>query len=65
LPKTYIEQRQDKTYKAIQNQQIIATGDTQREAIDGARKKKPNDVVLAERVRDTDAGGRDQWRRVY
>jgi hypothetical protein len=61
----YVEQQKDGTYKATQNRQIIAEGDTQRKTIDRARRVEPDDPVLAERVRDTNVGGRDQWRRVY
>jgi len=53
------------TYVATQNHHTIATGDTQAEAGSRAHKKKPDDPILAERVRDTDVGGRDKWRRFY
>jgi len=61
----YVEQQQDGTYKAIQNHRVVAEGETQRQTIDRARRKNPDDPVLAERVRDTNVGGRDHWRRVY
>lgn len=61
----YVEREDDGTYEATQNKRVIASGNTQREAIDRARRAKPDDPVLAERVRDTSAGGRDKWRRVY
>ena len=61
----YVEREDDGTYEATQNKRVIATGDTQRAAIDRARRAKPDDPVLAERVRDTSVGGRDKWRRVY
>jgi hypothetical protein len=61
----YVEQQQDGSYQATQNRRVIAEGDTQRQAIDRARRKNPDDPVLAERVRDTNVGGRDHWRRVY
>jgi hypothetical protein len=61
----YVEREKDGTYTATQNHRTVATGDTQRETIDRARRVEPDDPVLAERVRDTDVGGRDKWRRVY
>lgn len=61
----YVEQENDGTYAATQRGEVIATGDTQRQAIDRARKVSPDDPVLAERVRDTEVGGRDKWRRAY
>jgi hypothetical protein len=61
----YVEQEGDGSYAARQNKRIIATGQTQREAIDRARRAEPDDPVLAERVRDTKVGGRDKWRRAY
>jgi len=60
----YVEQH-DGTFVATQNKRVIATGDTQRQTIDRARRVEPDDPVLAERVRDTEVGGRDKWRRVY
>jgi hypothetical protein len=61
----FVEREDDGKYTATQNHRAIATGDTQRQTIDRARRVKPDDPVLAERVRDTDVGGRDKWRRVY
>lgn len=61
----YVEQQNDGTYKATQNHRIVAEGQTQRQTIDRARRAEPDDPVLAERVRDTNVGGRDKWRRVY
>lgn len=61
----YVELEEDGKYVATQNKRVIAEGDTQRQTIDRARRSKPDDPVLAERVRDTRVGGRDKWRRVY
>ncbi len=36
---------------------------TQAEAIERARELNPNKVPLVERVRNTDEGGRDKWRK--
>jgi hypothetical protein len=61
----YVEREEDRTYVATQNKRVIASGDTQAQAVARARRKKPDDPVLAERVRDTKRGSRDKWRRVY
>jgi Uncharacterized protein conserved in bacteria (DUF2188) len=37
--------------------------DTQAEAIDRAREIDPNATIEVERVRNTNRGGRDKWRR--
>ncbi len=37
--------------------------DTQAEAIERAREMDPNATIEVERVRDTNRGGRDQWRK--
>ncbi|HKV77684.1 MAG TPA: DUF5678 domain-containing protein [Candidatus Sulfotelmatobacter sp.] len=61
----YVEREEDGTYVATQNNRVIASGDTQAQAVARARRKEPDDPVLAERVRDTKRGSRDKWRRVY
>jgi hypothetical protein len=61
----YVEREEDGTYVATQNKRVIASGDTQAQAVARARRKEPDDPVLAERVRDTKRGSRDKWRRVY
>jgi hypothetical protein len=61
----FVERKKDGTYVATQNKRTIASGDTQAEAGAKAHAKKPDDPILAERVRDTDVGGRDKWRRFY
>jgi hypothetical protein len=55
----FVEQQDDGTYEATQNRRVIARGDTQRQTVDRARRVKPDDPVLAERVRNTEVGGRD------
>jgi hypothetical protein len=37
--------------------------DTQAEAIDRAREIDPNATIEVERVRNTNTGGRDKWRK--
>jgi len=60
----YVEQEGD-GYVAFQNKQPIARGSTQKETAERAHRLRPNDPILAERVRDTDKGHRDKWRRLY
>jgi hypothetical protein len=64
-PRLLIEQQEDGTYAADYDHKVIATGSTQRLAIDRGRKIEPDAIALAERVRDTEGGKRDKWRRVY
>lgn len=64
----FIERKDDGTYRAIQNKRTIATGDTQADTIDEARssRTRPDESpMFAERVRHTDEGKPDKWRRVY
>jgi len=61
----FIERKKDGSYVALQNGRAIAHGETQAEAGSRAHVKKPHDPILAERIRDTDVGGRDKWRRLY
>ena len=61
----FVEQKDDGTYRAIQNKKTISTGSTQAEAAERAHAKKPDDPILAERVRNTKAGSPDKWRRLY
>ncbi len=61
----YIEQTTDGRY-AIRGRGSSRASDvldTQREAIDRARELNPNDHPDVERVRDTDRGVRDKWRK--
>jgi hypothetical protein len=61
----FVEREDDGTYRAIQNKKTIATGATQEETALKAHKLKPNDPILAERVRKTPEGSPDKWRRMY
>jgi len=64
----FVERKDDRTYRALQNKRTIATGETQAETIDEARdnRTKPDESpMFAERVRNTEEGRRDKWRRVY
>lgn len=61
----FVEREGDGTYVASQNKRAIARGATQEEAAARAHRKRPDDLVLAERVRDTKRGSRDKWRGIY
>jgi hypothetical protein len=61
----FVERKPNGKYAAIQNKHVIATGSTQAEAGPRAHPAKPEDPVLAERVRNTSGGSRDKWRRMY
>lgn len=61
----YVEQTADHRYavRAKGSDRASEVLDTQREAIERARELNPNDHPDVERVRDTDRGGRDKWRK--
>jgi len=61
----FLERKKDGTYAATQNGRTIATGKTQAQAGSRAHERRPNDPILAERVRNTDIGTPDKWRRLY
>jgi len=62
---SFLERKKDGTYAATQNGHTIATGKTQAQAGSRAYERRPNDPILAGRVRHTDVGTRDKWRRLY
>jgi hypothetical protein len=61
----YIEQREDGKYKVMRPnaERATAVADTQKEAIEIARQMNPGKSPDVERVRHTDKGKPDQWRR--
>jgi hypothetical protein len=61
----FIEQRQQGDYAIRRPGSERASGvePTQSEAIDRAKEIAPNASILVERVRDTNRGGRDKWRK--
>jgi uncharacterized protein YdaT len=61
----FVEQTDDHRYavRARGSQHASGIFDTQREAIDQANKLNPDDHPDVERVRNTEVGGRDKWRR--
>ncbi|WP_025038441.1 DUF2188 domain-containing protein [Bradyrhizobium sp. DOA9] len=67
MPKNefFIEQRADGRYNVLRPNadRASAAADTQREAIDRAKKMDPDATIHVERVRDI-GPGRDKWRKL-
>jgi hypothetical protein len=64
--KLFIERRPEEGDYAIRRPNAERISDheaTQAEAIDRAREIDPNAAILVERVRNTDRGHPDKWRR--
>jgi hypothetical protein len=64
--KLFVERREEQGDYAIRRggaARISDHADTQAEAIARARQIDPTAAILVERVRDTDVGGRDKWRK--
>jgi Uncharacterized protein conserved in bacteria (DUF2188) len=61
----YIEQREEGDYAVRKpgSERASAILPTQAKAIKQARKMNPDAAVHVERVRDTNVGGRDKWRK--
>ena len=65
LKDTIITRKPDGSYKATHNGRTIGTGDTQNEAAWNGQDARPNAPVVAQRVRDTEEGYPDEFRRIY
>jgi hypothetical protein len=61
----FVEQRPqgDFAVRRANSQRASVIADTQAKAIAGARKLEPNATVLVERVRHTNVGKPDRWRK--
>jgi hypothetical protein len=61
----YIERRPEGDYAIRRPGSARASGleDTQAEAIETAREIEPGAAIHVERVRNTNRGGRDKWRK--
>lgn len=62
----FVERREDEGDYAIRRPNADRISDhasTQAEAIERARQIDPNASILVERVRNTDRGVRDKWRK--
>jgi antitoxin HicB len=64
-PQFYVERRSDGSYSATRSDASRATAiePTQAGAIERARSIDPNAPIQVERVRNTNTGARDQWRK--
>lgn len=62
----YIERREDGEYAVRKpgSERASAILPTQDEAIKRARRMHPDAAIHVERVRDTNVGGRDKWRKL-
>ena len=60
---TQVERKDDGSYRALRNGRTVAAGDTQKSTAEKVEKLYPNDTIEVERVRDTNVGTRDHWRR--
>jgi len=62
----YIERREQGDYavRIPGSERASAVRRTQAEAIERARQMHPDASVHVERVRDTNVGGRDKWRKL-
>ncbi|MBL6612398.1 MAG: DUF2188 domain-containing protein [Alphaproteobacteria bacterium] len=61
----YIEQRDQGDFAVRRGgaDRASAVEETQKEAIERARALNPNATILVERVRNTNVGRRDKWRK--
>jgi hypothetical protein len=61
----FVERREEGDYAIRRGGSKRASGvePTQSEAIERAAEIDPNAAILVERVRDTDRGSRDKWRK--
>ena len=62
----FIERREQGDYAIRKpgSERASAILPTQSEAIERAREMAPDAAIHVERVRDTNVGGRDKWRKV-
>ncbi len=61
----FVERRPQGDYavRKPNSERASAVAPTQKEAIERARELNPETPPLVERVRNTETGGRDQWRK--
>lgn len=60
---TQVERKDDGSYRALRNGRTVATGATQQSTAEKVKDQFPNDTIEVERVRNTEYGIRDHWRR--
>lgn len=66
MSRFFIERREKERDYAIRkpgSDRASGVESTQAEAIERAREMDPNATIEVERVRDTNRGGRDKWRK--
>jgi hypothetical protein len=63
--KLFIERRDEGDYavRRPDSERASATESTKAEAIERAREIDPDATIQVERVRNTEKGGRDKWRK--
>ena len=63
--KIYVEQREEGDYavRRAGSERASAVAPTQKKAIEIAKELEPDVTPHIERVRNTDVGGRDKWRK--
>lgn len=65
MPNVIVDPEEHGTFAAIQNKRVIARGETQLEAGAKAHDLRPNDHVVAARVRTTEDKGPDKFRHMF
>ncbi len=65
MPNVIVEPEEDGTFAAIQNKRVIARGNTQLAAAEKAHEIRPQDTVVAARVRTTSEGEPDKFRHMF
>jgi hypothetical protein len=65
MPNVIVEPEEGGTFAAIQNRRVIARGNTQLKAGEKAHEIRPNDHVVAARVRTIADGEPDKFRHMF
>ena len=60
-----VEPEDDGGYAALQNGRVVVRGKTQKETGDIAHDLRPNDTIEAARVRTTEDGIPDEFRKLH
>lgn len=60
-----IVSKRGEIYVSTRNGRKVAEGETQNEAGYNGQRRYPEDVILAQRQRDTEKGVRDELRRLH
>lgn len=65
MPNVIVEPEEGGTFAAFQNKRVIARGCTQLETGEKAHHLRPNDHVVAARVRTTEDARPDKFRHMF